>query len=196
MEILLVLLIGAGVLYYLYKRMHQDDVVSAPTMPIPETKPMDFDNLSQEHKDQVFEFTKSLAADGLTADEQMTIIRRAQEVGIPADRILRVIAQSWDGRPEVGSGVTEDVVFGYFKDVDPALLGRKPVTSVLDADKDGKVTVKDAVATVKKAAGRAKKAADLDGDGRVTVKDIKVAASKAKSAATKTMAKTRKPAKK
>lgn len=195
MEILLVLLIGAGVLYYLYKRMHQDDVMSS-TATTPETKPMDFDNLSQEHKDQVFEFTKSLAADGLTADEQMTIIRRAQEVGIPADRILRVIAQSWDGRPEVGSGVTEDVVFGYFKDVDPALLGRQSVTSVLDADKDGKVTVKDAAATVKKAAGRAKKAADLDGDGRVTVKDIKVAASKAKSAATKTMAKTRKPAKK
>ena len=195
MEILLVLLIGAGVLYYLYKRMHQDDVMSS-TVTTPETKSMDFDNLSQEHKDQVFEFTKSLAADGLTADEQMTIIRRAQEVGIPADRILRVIAQSWDGRPEVGSGVTEDVVFGYFKDVDPALLGRQPVTSVLDADKDGKVTVKDAVATVKKAAGRAKKAADLDGDGRVTVKDIKVAASKAKSAATKTMAKTKKPAKK
>lgn len=63
--------------------------------------------------------------------------------------------------------------------------------SPLDVNQDGKVDVKDAVEVVKKARGRAKKAADLDGDGKVTVADAKVAVRKTRAKVQETVAKTR-----
>jgi len=183
MEILLVALLVGGILYWIYRQVNQPEPepapAPAPAQPVPdqhkEKPPMDFDNLTQEHKDIIFEFTKNLAQDGLDANEQMIIVTRAQEVGIPADKILKVIAQSWDGRPDVGFGVTEDIVFGYFKDIDPTLLGRKPAAV--------EESVKPAA---KKTTSRAKKTVDPDSNSNVS--KVKSAASKssAKSASTKT----------
>lgn len=65
------------------------------------------------------------------------------------------------------------------------------VAGPLDVNQDGKVDIKDAVEVVKKARGRAKKAADLDGDGKVTVKDAKVAVRKTRAKVVETVAKTR-----
>ena len=65
------------------------------------------------------------------------------------------------------------------------------VENVLDVNKDGKVTVEDAVEVVKKTRARAKKTLNQNNDGKITVKDVKVAASKAKAKSAATVAKVR-----
>ncbi len=142
---------------------------------------IDVDNLTQEHKDIIFNFTHSLASDGVVSKEdQELIIQKAGEVGIPSDKILKAIAVSWNGRPDVGEGVTEDVIFKHFKDVDPALLGRVVVEAP-------KIEIKSETVV---------SSLDLNKDGKVDVKDLKVAASKAKASAVKAKAKVKEKIKK
>lgn len=159
MEILLVLLLGAGVLYYLYKKMNQpenmnslhDHSVTPTVPPMPEPQPV-------------------LEVPTITSASQLP---EGWNSYTPAEKIAFFNANGVTEKQLLAHGVTADEI--VWMRANGYIVGLHTV--------ENNTVTTEVKKAVQKTRARVKKAADLDGDGRVTLKDVKVAAGRASKTA-------------